>query len=91
MIAIENINGPFAEYRQQYSLNLLLFLMNDIYGDLNKAYNQKRNKEKNNNQSEDLKTAEHAWKKHRHLSEAIIIFYHIHSPIPQLSQKVLDI
>ncbi|XP_049620770.1 ubiquitin carboxyl-terminal hydrolase 8-like [Suncus etruscus] len=72
-ITIGKINDQFAGSSQQDSQELLLFLMNSLHEDLNKADNQKRYKEENNDHLDDLKAAEHAWQKHKQLNESIIV------------------
>uniref|UniRef100_A0A8B9X8S6 ubiquitinyl hydrolase 1 n=1 Tax=Bos mutus grunniens TaxID=30521 RepID=A0A8B9X8S6_BOSMU len=72
-ITIGKINDQFAGYSQQDSQELLLFLMDGLHEDLNKADNRKRHKEENNDHLDDLKAAEHAWQKHKQLNESIIV------------------
>lgn len=72
-ITIGKINDQFAGYSQQDSQELLLFLMDGLHEDLNKADNRKRHKEENNDHLDDYKAAEHAWQKHKQLNESIIV------------------
>uniref|UniRef100_A0A8D0H0S7 Ubiquitin carboxyl-terminal hydrolase 8 n=1 Tax=Sphenodon punctatus TaxID=8508 RepID=A0A8D0H0S7_SPHPU len=72
-ITIGKINDQFAGYSQQDSQELLLFLMDGLHEDLNKADNRKRYKEENNDNLDDLKAAELAWQKHKQLNESIIV------------------
>ncbi|POI24592.1 hypothetical protein CIB84_011659, partial [Bambusicola thoracicus] len=72
-ITIGKINDQFAGYSQQDSQELLLFLMDGLHEDLNKADNRKRYKEENNDHLDDLKAAELAWQKHKQLNESIIV------------------
>lgn len=72
-VTIGKINDQFAGYSQQDSQELLLFLMDGLHEDLNKADNRKRHKEENNDHLDDLKAAEHAWQKHKQLNESIIV------------------
>lgn len=72
-VTIGKINDQFAGYSQQDSQELLLFLMDGLHEDLNKADNRKRHKEDNNDHLDDFKAAEHAWQKHKQLNESIIV------------------
>uniref|UniRef100_A0A8C9AAG9 ubiquitinyl hydrolase 1 n=1 Tax=Prolemur simus TaxID=1328070 RepID=A0A8C9AAG9_PROSS len=72
-VTIGKINDQFAGYSQQDSQELLLFLMDGLHEDLNKADNRKRHKEENNDHLDDFKAAEHAWQKHKQLNESIIV------------------
>ncbi|XP_063170545.1 ubiquitin carboxyl-terminal hydrolase 8 isoform X2 [Candoia aspera] len=72
-ITIGKINEQFAGYSQQDSQELLLFLMDGLHEDLNKADNRKRYKEENNDHLDDLKAADLAWHKHKQLNESIIV------------------
>ncbi|XP_012865413.1 PREDICTED: ubiquitin carboxyl-terminal hydrolase 8 [Dipodomys ordii] len=72
-VTIGKINDQFAGYSQQDSQELLLFLMDGLHEDLNKADNRKRYKEENNDHLDDFKAAEHAWQKHKQLNESIIV------------------
>ncbi|XP_041895137.1 ubiquitin carboxyl-terminal hydrolase 8 isoform X3 [Corvus kubaryi] len=72
-ITIGKINDQFAGYSQQDSQELLLFLMDGLHEDLNKADNRKRYKEENNDHLDDSSAAEIAWHKHKQLNESIIV------------------
>ncbi|KAM6246275.1 ubiquitin carboxyl-terminal hydrolase 8 isoform 4-T5 [Spheniscus humboldti] len=72
-ITIGKINDQFAGYSQQDSQELLLFLMDGLHEDLNKADNRKRYKEENNDHLDDFRAAELAWYKHKQLNESIIV------------------
>ncbi|XP_072480366.1 ubiquitin carboxyl-terminal hydrolase 8 isoform X2 [Notamacropus eugenii] len=72
-ITIGKINDQFSGYSQQDSQELLLFLMDGLHEDLNKADNRKRHKEENNDHLDDFRAAEHAWQKHKQLNESIIV------------------
>ncbi|KAM6409858.1 ubiquitin carboxyl-terminal hydrolase 8 isoform 2-T2 [Rhynochetos jubatus] len=72
-ITIGKINDQFAGYSQQDSQELLLFLMDGLHEDLNKADNRKRYKEENNDHLDDFRAAEVAWRKHKQLNESIIV------------------
>ncbi|KFQ90116.1 Ubiquitin carboxyl-terminal hydrolase 8 [Phoenicopterus ruber ruber] len=72
-ITIGKINDQFAGYSQQDSQELLLFLMDGLHEDLNKADNRKRHKEENNDHLDDFRAAELAWHKHKQLNESIIV------------------
>ncbi|XP_067999824.1 ubiquitin carboxyl-terminal hydrolase 8 isoform X3 [Melanerpes formicivorus] len=72
-ITIGKINDQFAGYSQQDSQELLLFLMDGLHEDLNKADNRKRYKEENNDHLDDFRAAELAWLKHKQLNESIIV------------------
>ncbi|KAM6352128.1 ubiquitin carboxyl-terminal hydrolase 8 isoform 2-T2 [Alca torda] len=72
-ITIGKINDQFAGYSQQDSQELLLFLMDGLHEDLNKADNRKRYKEENNDHLDDFRAAELAWHKHKQLNESIIV------------------
>lgn len=72
-VTIGKINDQFAGSSQQDSQELLLFLMDGLHEDLNKADNRKRHKEENNDHLDDLRAAEHAWQKHKQLNESIIV------------------
>uniref|UniRef100_UPI00398E5957 ubiquitin carboxyl-terminal hydrolase 8 isoform X2 n=1 Tax=Pristiophorus japonicus TaxID=55135 RepID=UPI00398E5957 len=69
---IGKINEPFAGYVQQDSQELLLFLMDGLHEDLNKA-DRKRYKEENNDGLDDTRAADLAWQKHKLLNESIIV------------------
>ncbi|KAJ1180428.1 hypothetical protein NDU88_005649 [Pleurodeles waltl] len=70
---IGKINDQFAGNSQQDSQELLLFLMDGLHEDLNKANNRKRYKEENIDHLDDSKAAELAWLKHTQLNESIIV------------------
>ncbi|XP_029431561.1 ubiquitin carboxyl-terminal hydrolase 8 [Rhinatrema bivittatum] len=72
-VTIGKINDQFAGYSQQDSQELLLFLMDGLHEDLNKADNRKRYKEEDNEIADDFKAAEQAWLKHKQLNESIIV------------------
>ncbi|XP_061450837.1 ubiquitin carboxyl-terminal hydrolase 8 isoform X2 [Rhineura floridana] len=72
-VTIGKINDQFAGYSQQDSQELLLFLMDGLHEDLNKADNRKRYKEENNDHLDDFKAADLAWHKHKQLNESIIV------------------
>ncbi|XP_075753265.1 ubiquitin carboxyl-terminal hydrolase 8 isoform X1 [Pelodiscus sinensis] len=72
-ITIGKINDQFSGYSQQDSQELLLFLMDGLHEDLNKADNRKRYKEENNDNLDDFKASELAWHKHKQLNESIIV------------------
>lgn len=72
-VTIGKINDQFAGYSQQDSQELLLFLMDGLHEDLNKADNRKRLKEENNDHLNDSQAADIAWMKHKQLNESIIV------------------
>uniref|UniRef100_A0A3B4G0D4 Ubiquitin carboxyl-terminal hydrolase 8 n=1 Tax=Pundamilia nyererei TaxID=303518 RepID=A0A3B4G0D4_9CICH len=72
-ITIGKINEQFAGYDQQDSQELLLFLMDGLHEDLNKADNRKRYKEEENDHLDDQTGADLAWSKHKLLNESIIV------------------
>ncbi|XP_075064034.1 ubiquitin carboxyl-terminal hydrolase 8 [Mixophyes fleayi] len=72
-VTIGKINDQFAGYSQQDSQELLLFLMDGLHEDLNKADNRKRHKEENNDHLNDSQAADVAWMKHKQLNESIIV------------------
>ncbi|XP_051919674.1 ubiquitin carboxyl-terminal hydrolase 8 [Hippocampus zosterae] len=72
-ITIGKINDQFAGYDQQDSQELLLFLMDGLHEDLNKADNRKRYKEEENDHLDDQMAADQAWGKHKLLNESIIV------------------
>ncbi|KAM9861243.1 ubiquitin carboxyl-terminal hydrolase 8 isoform 2-T2 [Aulostomus maculatus] len=72
-ITIGKINDQFASYDQQDSQELLLFLMDGLHEDLNKADNRKRYKEEENDHLDDQTAADLAWSKHKLLNESIIV------------------
>ncbi|XP_028999716.1 ubiquitin carboxyl-terminal hydrolase 8 isoform X2 [Betta splendens] len=72
-ITIGKINEQFSGYDQQDSQELLLFLMDGLHEDLNKADNRKRYKEEDNDHLDDQTAADVAWSKHKLLNESIIV------------------
>ncbi|XP_068607231.1 ubiquitin carboxyl-terminal hydrolase 8 [Brachionichthys hirsutus] len=72
-ITIGKINEQFSGYEQQDSQELLLFLMDGLHEDLNKADNRKRYKEEENDHLDDQAAADLAWSKHKLLNESIIV------------------
>ncbi|XP_074522470.1 ubiquitin carboxyl-terminal hydrolase 8 [Halichoeres trimaculatus] len=72
-ITIGKINEQFAGYDQQDSQELLLFLMDGLHEDLNKADNRKRYKEEDNDHMDDQTAADLAWSKHKLLNESVIV------------------
>ncbi|CAN9507168.1 unnamed protein product [Ophioblennius macclurei] len=72
-ITIGKINEQFSGYDQQDSQELLLFLMDGLHEDLNKADNRKRYKEEENDHLDDQTAADVAWSKHKLLNESIIV------------------
>uniref|UniRef100_A0A8D3CSG9 Ubiquitin carboxyl-terminal hydrolase 8 n=1 Tax=Scophthalmus maximus TaxID=52904 RepID=A0A8D3CSG9_SCOMX len=72
-VTIGKINEQFAGYDQQDSQELLLFLMDGLHEDLNKADNRKRYKEEENDHLDDPMAADLAWSKHKLLNESIIV------------------
>lgn len=72
-VTIGKINDQFAGYSQQDSQELLLFLMDGLHEDLNKADNRKRHREEDNDHLNDIQAADSAWIKHKQLNESIIV------------------
>uniref|UniRef100_A0A8C6TWG1 Ubiquitin carboxyl-terminal hydrolase n=1 Tax=Neogobius melanostomus TaxID=47308 RepID=A0A8C6TWG1_9GOBI len=72
-ITIGKINDQFSGCDQQDSQELLLFLMDGLHEDLNKADNRKRYKEEENDHLDDVAAADLAWSKHKALNESIIV------------------
>ncbi|XP_053321110.1 ubiquitin carboxyl-terminal hydrolase 8 [Spea bombifrons] len=72
-VTIGKINDQFAGYSQHDSQELLLFLMDGLHEDLNKADNRKRYKEESNDHLNDSQAADLAWMKHKQLNESIIV------------------
>ncbi|TNN68392.1 Ubiquitin carboxyl-terminal hydrolase 8 [Liparis tanakae] len=72
-VTIGKINDQFAGSEQQDSQELLLFLMDGLHEDLNKADNRKRYKEEENDHMDDQAAADLAWSKHKLLNESIIV------------------
>ncbi|KAJ8398277.1 hypothetical protein AAFF_G00428470 [Aldrovandia affinis] len=72
-LTISKINSQFTGVEHQDSQELLLFLMDGLHEDLNKADNRKRYKEEENDHLDDMKAADMAWGKHKLLNESIIV------------------
>ncbi|KAJ8393098.1 hypothetical protein AAFF_G00067810 [Aldrovandia affinis] len=72
-VTIGKINEQFSGHDQQDSQELLLFLMDGLHEDLNKADNRKRYREEAIDHLDDLGAAELAWGKHKLLNESIIV------------------
>ncbi|MCJ8733015.1 hypothetical protein PDJAM_G00217970 [Pangasius djambal] len=72
-ITIGKINDQFSGYEQQDSQELLLFLMDGLHEDLNKADNRKRWKDEACDTMDDVSVADWAWQKHKLLNESIIV------------------
>ncbi|XP_053534175.1 ubiquitin carboxyl-terminal hydrolase 8 [Ictalurus punctatus] len=72
-ITIGKINDQFSGYEQQDSQELLLFLMDGLHEDLNKADNRKRWKDEACDTMDDVSAADGAWQKHKLLNESIIV------------------
>ncbi|XP_056428161.1 ubiquitin carboxyl-terminal hydrolase 8 [Hyla sarda] len=72
-VTIGKIHDQFAGYTQQDSQELLLFVMDGLHEDLNKADNRKRHREENNDHLNDSQAADMAWMKHKQLNESIIV------------------
>ncbi|KAF5889956.1 ubiquitin carboxyl-terminal hydrolase 8 [Clarias magur] len=72
-VTIGKINDQFSGYKQQDSQELLLFLMDGLHEDLNKADNRKRWKDEASDSMDDVSAAEWAWQKHKLLNESIIV------------------
>ncbi|XP_075431712.1 ubiquitin carboxyl-terminal hydrolase 8 [Ascaphus truei] len=72
-VTIGKVNDQFAGFSQHDSQELLLFLMDGLHEDLNKADNRKRYKEENNDHLSDSQAADSAWIKHKELNESIIV------------------
>ncbi|KAM8974484.1 ubiquitin carboxyl-terminal hydrolase 8 [Pelodytes ibericus] len=72
-VTIGKFHDQFAGYSQQDSQELLLFLMDGLHEDLNKADNRKRYKEETNDHLGDTQAADSAWLKHKLLNESIIV------------------
>ncbi|KAI1889693.1 hypothetical protein AGOR_G00165580 [Albula goreensis] len=70
---IGKLNDQFAGSDHQDSQELLLFLMDGLHEDLNKADNRKRYKDEENDHLDDFKAADLAWNKHKMLNESIIV------------------
>ncbi|XP_016141260.1 ubiquitin carboxyl-terminal hydrolase 8-like [Sinocyclocheilus grahami] len=67
------INNRFSSYEHQDSQELLLFLMDGLHEDLNKADKRRGYKEEDIDHLDDVSAAELAWSKHRLLNESIIV------------------
>ncbi|XP_016311736.1 ubiquitin carboxyl-terminal hydrolase 8-like [Sinocyclocheilus anshuiensis] len=67
------INNRFSSYEHQDSQELLLFLMDGLHEDLNKADKRRGYKEEDIDHLDDVSTAELAWSKHKLLNESIIV------------------
>ncbi|KAK3549361.1 hypothetical protein QTP70_034603 [Hemibagrus guttatus] len=72
-ITISKINDQFSGCEQQDSQELLLFLMDGLHEDLNKADNRKRWKDEACDAVDDVSVADWAWQKHKLLNESIIV------------------
>ncbi|XP_026996022.2 ubiquitin carboxyl-terminal hydrolase 8 isoform X2 [Tachysurus fulvidraco] len=72
-ITIGKINDQFSGYEQQDSQELLLFLMDGLHEDLNKADNRKRWKDEVCEITDDVGAADWAWQRHKLLNESIIV------------------
>ncbi|XP_041713556.2 ubiquitin carboxyl-terminal hydrolase 8 isoform X2 [Coregonus clupeaformis] len=72
-ITIGKINESFSGFEQQDSQELLLFLMDGLHEDLNKADNRKRYTEEDNDDLDDQRAADQAWSKHKMLNESVIV------------------
>ncbi|XP_052387271.1 ubiquitin carboxyl-terminal hydrolase 8-like isoform X10 [Carassius gibelio] len=67
------INNRFSSYEHQDSQELLLFLMDGLHEDLNKADKRRGYKEEDIDHLDDVSAAELAWSKHKLLNESIIV------------------
>ncbi|XP_051580072.1 ubiquitin carboxyl-terminal hydrolase 8-like [Myxocyprinus asiaticus] len=67
------INNRFSSYEHQDSQELLLFLMDGLHEDLNKANKRRGYKEEDIDHLDDVSAAELAWSKHKLLNESIIV------------------
>ncbi|XP_051952951.1 ubiquitin carboxyl-terminal hydrolase 8-like [Xyrauchen texanus] len=67
------INNRFSSYEHQDSQELLLFLMDGLHEDLNKAEKRRGYKEEEIDHLDDVSAAELAWSKHKLLNESIIV------------------
>ncbi|KAJ8249375.1 hypothetical protein GJAV_G00234100 [Gymnothorax javanicus] len=72
-VTIGKINEQFSGHEQQDSQELLLFLMDGLHEDLNKADNRKRHKEESIDHLDDQGAADLAWEKHKQLNESIVV------------------
>lgn len=67
------INNRFSSYEHQDSQELLLFLMDGLHEDLNKADKRRGYKEEDIDHLDDVSAAELAWSKHKLLNESVIV------------------
>ncbi|RXN16444.1 ubiquitin carboxyl-terminal hydrolase 8 [Labeo rohita] len=67
------INNRFSSYEHQDSQELLLFLMDGLHEDLNKADKRRGYKEEDIDHLDDVSAADLAWSKHKLLNESIIV------------------
>nr|XP_055030276.1 ubiquitin carboxyl-terminal hydrolase 8 isoform X2 [Misgurnus anguillicaudatus] len=67
------INNRFSSYEHQDSQELLLFLMDGLHEDLNKANKRRGYKEEDIDHLDDVSAADLAWSKHKLLNESIIV------------------
>uniref|UniRef100_A0A8C7I4Y1 Ubiquitin carboxyl-terminal hydrolase 8 n=1 Tax=Oncorhynchus kisutch TaxID=8019 RepID=A0A8C7I4Y1_ONCKI len=72
-VTIGKINESFSGQEQQDSQELLLFLMDGLHEDLNKAANRKGYIEEENDDLDDQRAADQAWTKHKLLNESVIV------------------
>nr|XP_046204799.1 ubiquitin carboxyl-terminal hydrolase 8 [Oncorhynchus gorbuscha] len=72
-VTIGKINESFSGHEQQDSQELLLFLMDGLHEDLNKAANRKGYIEEENDDLDDQRAADQAWTKHKLLNESVIV------------------
>uniref|UniRef100_A0A8K9X850 Ubiquitin carboxyl-terminal hydrolase 8 n=1 Tax=Oncorhynchus mykiss TaxID=8022 RepID=A0A8K9X850_ONCMY len=72
-VTIGKINESFSGQEQQDSQELLLFLMDGLHEDLNKAANRKGYIEEENDDLDDQRAANQAWTKHKLLNESVIV------------------
>lgn len=67
------INNRFSSYEHQDSQELLLFLMDGLHEDLNKADKRRGYKEEDIDHLDDVSAADLAWSKHKLLNESVIV------------------
>lgn len=67
------INSRFSSFEHQDSQELLLFLMDGLHEDLNKADKRRGYKEEDIDHLDDVSAADLAWSKHKLLNESIIV------------------
>ncbi|XP_067275282.1 ubiquitin carboxyl-terminal hydrolase 8 [Pseudorasbora parva] len=67
------INNRFSSYEHQDSQELLLFLMDGLHEDLNKADKRRGYKEEDIDHLDDISAADLAWSKHKQLNESVIV------------------